>query len=86
MTESNGLSSFLTTVPNGTYPSNRTIATSLSLENVAINLQDVIGALILGLVFLGVLITSSISLFIMLTAQAPSSPKYSTQLRESIKA
>ena len=77
MTESNKLSSLLTTVPTGTDPDNRTVATVLGLENVALNLHDVIGALILGLVFLGVLITSSISLSIRLTAQAPSSPRCS---------
>lgn len=85
-TESNYLSSLLTATPTGDDPDNSTVATSLSLKNVALNLQDVIGAMILGLVFVGVLDTYSILSLIRLTAQAPSSPSCSKQLREIIKA
>ena len=85
-TESHKLSSLLKTAPFKAGPGNRTLATSFGLENVALNLQDVIGALVLGLVFLGVLVTSPMSLFIKLTAQAPSSRNCSTQLREFVKA
>lgn len=84
-TESNQLSSLLMTAPNGTDSGNRTIAASLGLENVALNVQDVIGAMILGLV-----LEVNGHIFNLLcnrlTAQASNNPQCSTQPRESIQA